>query len=65
MENDTLQRKAKDVPKGMVEFTYGKDLGTREKDDKVVMHNSTAQALIAHGIGKVTKKIKVMRKDNN
>ena len=55
----------KKVPKGMVLFQYLEAHGTRKKNEKVPMHNSTAQALITHGIGKVIKEIKVIKKDNH
>lgn len=53
----------KEVPTGMVEFTFGKAHGTRKKDESVVMHKSTANALISHKLGKITKEIKVLKKE--
>lgn len=54
----------KEVPTGMVEFTFEKDHGTRKKGEKLSpMHKSTADALIAHKIGKITKVLKVVKKE--
>lgn len=63
MAEDIKESPVKEVPTGMVEFTFVKDHGTRKKDEAVVMHKSTANALISHKIGKITKVIKVIKKD--
>lgn len=63
MAEETVKTEVKEVPTGMVEFTFTKDHGTRKKDEAVVMHKSTANALISHKLGKITKVIKVIRKD--
>ena len=38
--------------KGMVNFTFTVDHGTHKKDEVVLMHSTTASALVAHKIGK-------------
>jgi len=62
-ENAEKTEKVTKVPTGMVEFTYDKDLGTVEAGETKLMHKSTANALIAHKIGKITKTITRITKD--
>lgn len=62
---DDAKKEAKviKVPTGMVEFTYEKDHGTIEEGEVVLMHKSTANALIAHKIGKITKVVTKITKE--
>lgn len=46
----------------LVNFTYSKEHGNSKKGDTVEMYKSTADALEAHGIGKVEKKAKEPKK---
>ena len=39
----------------MVEFKFSKDLGNSKKGEVKEMFKSTAQALVIHEIGKITK----------
>lgn len=50
-------------PKGMVNFEYTKDHGTIESGFVQLMHMSTAEALVAHKIGKIEKVVAVVKKD--
>lgn len=54
-EDNKTEETVKKVPTGMVEFTFGKNHGTRKKDEVVMMHKSTADALAEHKLGKITK----------
>ena len=53
--------KGENVPTGMVEFIYDKPVGNRPKGFVYTCHKSTAEALVAHKIGKITKEIKVWK----
>lgn len=44
--------------KGMVNFTFTVDHGTHKKDEVVKMHSTTAEALVAHKIGKMGEILK-------
>jgi hypothetical protein len=62
-EDAPKTEKVAKVPTGMVEFTYDKDLGTVEAGEVQLMHKSTADALVAHKIGKITKVVTKITKD--
>lgn len=62
-EDAKKEEKVTKVPTGMVEFTYDKDHGTIEEGEVQLMHKSTANALVAHKIGKITKTITKITKD--
>ena len=44
--------------KGMVNFTFTVDHGSYKKDEVVKMHSTTAEALVAHKIGKASDILK-------
>ena len=63
MSEETTREEAKEVPTGMVVFEFIKNHGTRKKGETVEpMPRSTADALVEHKVGKITKVLKRVEK---